>query len=187
VLLVTASPAWPCSSDGWRPVLVPRTATEPTHPAGLGGPRRGCGHLRIRPIRFLPSIVVEFRRFRHSGRVAPPIQYLPPVEWEQQHRHDQPLPSTLAASHDVQPPGGSPHGPAAGRSAGRYRQAGGVGSSCSQKVSPSHCSYLCRGHPRARTKLWKQAEEVSTHSSSMAVSRSRPDRVPVWAVAGPGR
>src|SRR5215217_1100860 len=32
VLLVMAGSTWPCLSDARRPVLVPRTATEPPHP-----------------------------------------------------------------------------------------------------------------------------------------------------------
>jgi putative transposase len=34
--------------------------------------------------------------------------YLPPVEWEQQHRHDHPLPSPWPHSHGVRPAGESP-------------------------------------------------------------------------------
>jgi putative transposase len=33
----------------------------------------------------------------NRGRLHSTNDYLPPVEWEQQHRHDHPLASTLAA------------------------------------------------------------------------------------------
>src|SRR5829696_4378741 len=54
VLLVMAGSTWPCLSDAWHPALVPRTATEPSHPTLGPGATRGPPRWRYRPTLALP-------------------------------------------------------------------------------------------------------------------------------------